>query len=162
MNVSVALSEIRKRINDRDEVGLDTEEILSYFNEAIQYISQYLASVNSPVLLQDVTISNSTDTLPDNFIKLAGIFPVKITGHTIRVLGTPPVTVRMYVGIDKVGANDEVPLTNEALIRVAIRLAAIYANNQQELDITQDKALLADLQGAILSAVGGVVQQQQG
>ena len=55
--------------------------------------------------------------------------------------------------------NEEVPLNNEALIRVAIRLAAIYAQNQQELDITQDKGLLADFQNAIMAAVGNAVQQ---
>ena len=68
MNVSEALIEIRNKTNDRDEVGLDNEELLAYFNEAIQYISQYLAAANSPVLLQDMTISSATAQLPDNFI----------------------------------------------------------------------------------------------
>ena len=158
MNVSEALIEIRNKINDRDVVGLVNEELLAYFNEAIQYISQYLAAANSPVLLQDMTISSATAQLPDNFIKLAGIFPVKITGNTVKVL-EPPQTIRFYAGFERADMNEEVPLNNEALIRVAIRLAAIYAQNQQELDITQDKGLLADFQNAIMAAVGNAVQQ---
>ena len=159
MNVSSALSEIINKINDRDSVGLDDTELLAYLNEAIQFISQYLAAVNSPVLLQDVTISSATGTLPDNFIKLAGVYPVKITGYSIKLLETPPQTIRMFVGYGNAAASGDVPLTSEALIRVAIRLAAIYANNQQELDISQDKALLADLQNAIMAAVGGATAQ---
>ena len=57
--------------------------------------------------------------------------------------------------IAKAEMNGEVPLYNEALVRVAIRLAAVYVQNQQELDITQDKGLLADFQQAILAAIGG-------
>jgi len=159
VNVSEALIEIRNKTNDRDEVGLDNEELLAYFNEAIQYISQYLAAANCPVLLQDMTISSATATMPDNFIKLAGIFPVKITGNTVKLLETPPQTIRIYKGFDKAEMNGEVPLTNEALTRVAIRLAAIYVQNQQELDVTQDKGLLADMQNAIMAAVGSTVQQ---
>ena len=162
MNVSEALIEIRNKINDRDEVGLANEEILAYFNEAIQYISQFLAAVNSPVLLQDLTISSAAGvTLPENYIKMAGIFPVKVTGRTAKPIGTPPITIRIFVGFGRADMNEDVPLANEALVRVAIRLAAVYANNQQELDITQDKALLSDLQNAILLAVGGAAQQPQ-
>lgn len=154
MNVSEALIDIRHKINDRDEVGLSNEELLAYFNEAVQYISQFLISVNSPVMLKDLTINAATGTLPVDYIKMAGIFPVKVTGRSVKLLDTPPVTLRYFGVFDRAEMNEDVPLKNEALIRVAIRLAAIYANNQQELDITQDKALLADLQNAILSAVG--------
>lgn len=161
MNVSEALIDIRHKINDRDEVGLSNEEILAYFNEAIQFIAQYLAGINSPILLQDMTISSASGvTLPENFIKMAGIFPVKVTGRTAKPIGTPPVTIRMFVGFGRADMNEDVPIANEALIRVAIRLAAIYANNQQELDVTQDKVLLADLQNAIVAAVGGGVATQ--
>lgn len=152
--VSEALIEIRNKINDRDEVGLSNEELLAYFNEAIEFISQYLAAANTPVLLHDTTITTATATLPDNFIKLAGIFPVTITGNTIALLDTPPQTIRYYAGFGRADMNEEVPLVNEALVRVAIRLAAIYANNQQALDVTQDKSLLNDLQNAIMAAVG--------
>jgi len=162
MNVSEALIEIRNKINDRDEVGLANEEILAYFNEAIQFISQFLVSVDSPLMLQDLTINAATGTLPANFIKMAGIFPVKITGRTVKLLDSPPITLRYFGGFDRADMNEDVPLKNEALVRVAIRLAAIYANNQQELDVTQDKALLADLQNAILAAVGAEPAQQGG
>ena len=158
MNVSEALIEIRNKTNDRDEVGLSNEELMAYFNEAIQFISQYLAGINSPVLLQDFTISTATATLPDNFIKLAGIFPVKITGNIVKPLGTTPTTIRIFAGFERADMNEEVPIKNEALIRVAIRLASIYAQNQHELDVTQDKGLLVDLQNAIAAAVGSTVQ----
>ena len=155
MNVSEALIEIRNKTNDRDEVGLDNEELLAYFNEAIQFISQYLAAANSPVLIHESTITTATVALPDNFIKLAGIYPVKSTGQQMKLLDTPPQVIRYYANIAKAEMNGDIPLYNEALIRVAIRLAAVYVQNQQELDITQDKGLVADFQQAIIAAVGG-------
>ena len=154
MNVSEALIEIRNKTNDRDEVGLSNEELLAYFNEAIQFISQYLAAANSPVLIQELSVSTAGMALPENFIKTAGVFPVRITGNTIQSVDDTATTIRCYIGFGRADMMDEVPLTNEALTRVAIRLATIYANNQQELDVTQDKALLAELQQSILAAVG--------
>ena len=155
MNVSEALIEIRNKTNDRDEVGLDNEELLAYFNEAIQFISQYLAAANSPVLIHESTITTATVALPDNFNNLAGIYPVKSTGQQMKLLDTPPQVIRYYANIAKAEMNGDIPLYNEALIRVAIRLAAVYVQNQQELDITQDKGLVADFQQAIIAAVGG-------
>ncbi|MBR1494258.1 MAG: hypothetical protein IJ601_04335 [Acidaminococcaceae bacterium] len=155
MIVSEALIEIRNKINDRDEVGLSNEELLAYFNEAIQFISQYLTAADSPILIQEITVSTAGIPLPENFIKTAGIYPVKITGNTIQSMDETATTIRCYIGFGRADMNEEVPLHNEALTRVAIRLATIYANNQQELDITQDEKLLAEFQSAILSAIGG-------
>jgi hypothetical protein len=154
MNVSEAIIAVRHRINDRDEVGLDNEEILSYLNSAIQYICQALATANAPVLVDDLTINSATATLPKNFIKLAGIFPTKITGNTIKLLDTPPQTIRYFTAYGWPDMNGEMPFEQDALNEVAVQMAAIYANNQQELDVSQDKALFGEFTTAILAAAG--------
>ena len=57
MLVDVAINQIRDKINDRDEVGLDDNEILSYLNEAIQYVSSFLVGAGSPLVINDLTLT---------------------------------------------------------------------------------------------------------
>jgi len=160
MNVSEALREIRNKTNDRDEVGMDDEELLAYFNEAVTFISNYLVSINSPIMIQEIEVSTEGTTLPADYIKPAGLYPVRITGNTIQSLEDGPVTMRCFVGYPKTPLDGEIVVRNEGLIRAAIRLASIYVSNQQELDVSQDKVLLAELQNAILAAVGAPVPTQ--
>ena len=82
MLVTQAIQEIRNKINDRDCVGLDDSELLSYLNEAIQQISSYLISVNSPTMIKELTIEDENEIeLPQNFVKTAGNYPLKITAN---------------------------------------------------------------------------------
>lgn len=153
MKVETAIFEIRNKINDRDEIGLDDEELLSYLNEALQYISAYLISANSPILVKTETINEGSFVLPDNFARFAGYFPVRVEGNTGELLDEPPVKVRYFVTADKVKATSTMPFTQLALNQVAIKLACIYAQNQQSLNIQQDKALLDEINGAIAGAI---------
>lgn len=153
MKVETAIFEIRNKINDRDEIGLDDEELLSYLNEALQYISAYLISANSPILIKTETINEGGFVLPDNFARFAGYFPVRVEGNIGELLDEPPVKVRYFVTADKVKATSTMPFTQLALNQVAIKLASIYAQNQQSLNIQQDKALLDEINGAIAGAI---------
>ena len=69
------------------------------------------------------------------------------------MLDEPPVKVKYFVTADKVKATSTMPFTQLALNQVAIKLASIYAQNQQSLNIQQDKALLDEINGAIAGAI---------
>ena len=154
MKVETALYEIRNKINDRDEIGLDDEELLSYLNEALQYISSYLVSANSPLMVKKLDIETETSTLPDDFVRFVGLQPVKITGKEVEVLELP-IKARYFANVKQVGIADNMPFTQLALNQVAIKLASIYAQNQQGLNVQQDKVLLDELNASIASAVSG-------
>lgn len=153
MNVSKAILEIRNKINDREEVGLEDEELLSYLNEAILYISNYLIGIKSPAMVEELVIDKNTITVPENFAKTVGGFPIKRTGNTIKLLCEPPVTIRYLVSYKPVEMDGEMPFSYEALNNSAIKLACIYANVQERTDVTQDKTLLDEINTAISNAV---------
>jgi len=156
MNVSEALSEIRSKTNDRDEVGNSDDELLSYLNEAIQYVSQYLVAAGAPMLVEDMTIAANASTevdLPPNFVKFCGTFPARITGKTIKLLEAPPMTLRYFVSYPMVEMDSEMPFHHAELNQAAVRLACIYVSNQQELDVQQDQALMGAIQESILAAI---------
>ena len=156
MNVSEALIAIRHKTNDRDEVGNSNEELLAYLNEAIQYVSQYMIAAGSPMMVQEQTIAAGASTevdLPSNFVKFCGTFPARITGDTITLLEDPPITLRYFVSHPIVEMDGEMPFHHDELNQVAVRLACIYVNNQQELDVQQDQALLTAIQESIQAAI---------
>lgn len=152
MKVETALYEIRNKINDRDEIGLDDDEILSYLNEALQYISSYLVSANSPLMIKKLDIETETSALPDDFVRFVGLQPVKITGKEVEALELP-IKARYFANVKQVGIADNMPFTQLALNQVAIKLASIYAQNQQGLNVQQDKALLDEINTAIAGAI---------
>lgn len=155
MLVIDAIYDIRNKINDRDEIGMDDEELLSYLNEALQYISSYLVGANSPLMVKEVVISENKYQMPDDFIRFVGTLPIKTTGTEVTLLDEPPLKARYFASVSSVGINDDMPFKQVALNQVAIKLAGIYAQNQQGLNVQQDKALLDELNASIAAAISG-------
>lgn len=155
MQVGDAITELRNKTNDRDEVGLDDSELLSYLNEAVQYVCAYLIGGNSPLFLHNMTISTVTATLPHNFVRTAGNFPIKITGNIIELLDDPPLNLRYFTSNNILLIDDDMPFTQDALNQISIKLATIYVNNQEQLDVSQDSNLLQSINTAIVAAISG-------
>lgn len=153
MLVCDAISDIRSKTNDRDEIGLDDEEILAYLNEAIQYVSAYLIGSNSPMMVRNLTVSESSFVLPKGFVRVVGVQPLKITGNEAELLEEPPFTFRYFTSSPFVGIGDDMPFEQLALNQVVIKLASIYVQNQHSLNIQQDKVLLDEINAAIAAAI---------
>ena len=157
MNVSEALADIRFKIHDTDVIEMTDEELLICLNEAIQYVASYLIAANSPAIVADMVVTAEETTLPANFVKTAGVFPVKVTGNTMLWLDYEEgqtMKVRYFASCTPVGETDAMPFDHDALNQITIRLAAIYAGNQLEAEIAQDKALLDEINMAIAQAAG--------
>ena len=154
MLVTKAIDEIQNKINDRDKVGLDDTEILSYLNEAIQFISSYLIGANSPFIIKEILIEDIEYVLPANYVRCVGTYPAKITGNKLELFDDPPMKFRYYESYKNVTKDDSLPFNHEALEQVAIKLACIYANAQEQLDVSQDKTLFDEMTSAIANAIG--------
>ena len=161
MNVSEALANIRFKIHDTDVIEMTDEELLICLNEAIQYVASYLIAANSPAIVADMVVTAEETTLPTNFVKTAGMFPIKVTGNTLKWLDYEEgqtMKVRYFASCTPVAETDTMPFNHDALNQITIKLAAIYAGNQLEAEIQQDKALLDEINAAIAQAAGsGVV-----
>ena len=157
MNVSEALADIRFKIHDTDVIEMTDEELLICLNEAIQYVASYLIAANSPAIVADMVVTAEETTLPSNFVKTAGVFPIKVTGNTMLWLDYEEgqtMKVRYFASCTPVSETDAMPFDHDALNQITVRLAAIYAGNQLEAEIAQDKALLDEINMAIAQAVG--------
>ncbi len=156
MIVSEALLDIRNRTNDKDEVGMNDSELLSYLNDAIQYVSQHMIGADAPVMVQDLLVEDEETTsipLPKNFIRFCGTFPVKVTGNNITLLVTPPIKLRYFASYPTVKINDTMPFQHDQLNQIAVRLAVIYVNNQEELNVQQDQGILTEINNSIIAAL---------
>lgn len=154
MLVTEAITEIRNKINDRDAVGLDDSELLSYLNEAVQWISAYMIGAYAPDLVREEIVDDDEFTLPINFARFCGNYPVKRTGLTAELLVEPPMKVRYFVSYPTLTEDDEMPFNHIALTQIAIKKACEYAQNQEKLDIQQDKMLESELSQAVAMSMG--------
>ena len=160
MNVSEALADIRAKIHDQDVIEMTDADLLTCLNEAIQFISSFIIEAKSPLLVNDMTISAETTTLPDNFVKTAGMYPVKVTGNTLKWLDYEEgrtMKLRYFASCTPVTANGVMPFTQAALHQIIIKVAAIYAGNELEADISQDKILSDEESAALARVIGGAV-----
>lgn len=161
MDISEALQDLRFKIHDKDVIEMTDDELITCLNEAIQYVASYLVGQNSPVMVKNIVIDTEEYTLPENFIKTAGMFPIKITGNKLKWLDYEPgesLTVRYFSTCPAVTVNDEMPFAHDALNQITIKLAAIYCGNQLESDIGQDKALLDEVNAMLAQTIGGVAK----
>ena len=164
MYVSEALQDLRFKIHDKDIIEMTDDELVNCLNEAIQYVSAFLVGRNSPIMVKDMEVTDEETTLPENFVKTAGVYPVKITGNTMKWLEyeapeeeseeTPSIKIRYFATCPAVTKDDDMPFAHDALNQATIKLAAIYCGNQLENEISQDKALLDEINAALSATIG--------
>lgn len=154
MLVTEAITEIRNKINDRDMVGLDDSELLSYLNEAVQWVAASMISAGSTDLVKEEIIDGDEFTLPVNFAKFCGNYPIKRTGLQAELLCEPPMKLRYFVTYNLLTTDDEMPFNHIALTQVAIKKACEYAQSQEKLDVQQDKMLEGELSQAVALSMG--------
>ena len=148
------LALVRKIINDEQATGFTeggnleepegTQELLYYLDRAVDEYSKQQVSLNNIRFIKRMTVSNGA-RLPDDFIKFCGEFPVSVEGGLISYYGTVAnMPVKYFARLPYVtsyGENAPLPYPREDEMKIAA-LAAIYALNKQEFNVSQDAALL--------------------
>lgn len=153
MLVSAAVSRIKAAGHDiSDEYS--TEDCIAFLNTAIQRVGSLLIAAQYPPLVQEVLVREG-DTLPQNYMKCAGTYPIKMTNNVATIVDdVEAVTFRYWATPDLIDEETEkLPFSNDAVNDVVLKGAICYALNENEYDITQDSSLMSDLQSAIASAM---------
>ena len=105
------------------------------------------------------TVLHDGDTLPDNFMRPAGTYPIRRTGYTVSFLDdtdTEEMRFRYFATKDNLeDSSGSLPFIHDAVNESVLRLAIILALNENEFDCTQDSALLNDFKSAIAQGMGG-------
>lgn len=155
MKVVDAVKSLRERINDAQSLGYSEEILLGYINDAINFLSSVLIDRFDPIVTSNLMIDATTvNPVPKNFIKMAGGFPVKKSGAVFEIIdGSPVIEIKYFYTAENVTIIDDLPFDHDLYDMIIIRLAAVYALNQNEFDIQQDQSLIDRLNEVITSAL---------
>jgi len=149
MLVSEALQDVRNRLSDRDAVGdFDDNELVSYMNQAIHYIGNYLVAAGNPLVVKEMAVCDGDD-MPDDYIKTCGSYWMRVTGRKVMVLRhrRKPLVVRYFYELPTVTgthADEELPLDNYAFTNAIVQMTVLFAMNQQRFNIQQDQAVTTE------------------
>ncbi len=134
-----------------------TEDCIGFLNTAVQEICHQLIAGKSPQMVKEITLHDS-ESLPTDYIVSCGNYPIKTTGQTVAFVDPSIDALRFRYFATKpqiVDVTGDMPFTHEALNDIAVRLATILALNQNEYDVSQDKALLDEVRQAVAQGMGG-------
>lgn len=156
MRVLDAIGRIKSAGHDiSDEYS--NERCLEFINTAMQQVAAVLIAANFPPLVQELMVSNG-DTIPKNFMKACGSYPIKMTAGKAQVLdGLERVKFRYFATPDNLTEQEqELPFNHEGINEVIVKLATMLALNENEYELSQDKALLDSLQQAIAGGMTSI------
>ncbi|MBQ7220781.1 MAG: hypothetical protein IJS28_07370 [Synergistaceae bacterium] len=148
---------VRRFISDEQATGFSTggnmeqpegtQELLTYLDRAVDDYSKRQAALGDVRLLKTITGSSGT-MLPPDFLMLCGTVPVSVEGRVLRYYddeGTMPyMPVRYFARLPYVtdyGDTQNIPYQRDQEMSICA-LAAIYALNKHEFNVSQDLMLL--------------------
>ena len=151
---------VRQHINDEQATAFTdggnleepsgTNELIAYLDRAVDAYSQRQADARDARLLKRMTLSSGA-ALPEDFLKFAGCVPVDVTGGVASFYGEmATLPVKYYARLPYVSAygdNATLPYQREQALTIAA-LAAIYALNKHEANVSQD-LMLVGMGGAV-------------
>ena len=152
MTVEEAVKRIRTAGHDISDEYSD-EDCVVFLNTAIQQVSSLLVSASWPLLLRE-TIVRDGDTLPDNYMKMAGTYPLRMTNGRVEITDDyETIRFRYFTTPTAVEIEDDMPFDHDGVNEVIVKSAVILALNENEYDVSQDTAIVTALQQAIASGM---------
>ena len=150
------LALVRKLIADEQATGFTeggnleepegTQELLNYLDRAVDDYSKRQAAASDVRLVKTLILNNSVINLPEDFLGFCGLIPARIEDRAIYYYGDIPMptTVKYFARLEYISKNPETAdllLEQDQYMTIAA-LAAIYALNKHEMNVSQDLLLL--------------------
>lgn len=164
MTQSQMIALVRKLIADEQATGYTeggnleepegTQELIYYLDRACDALSQRLAAGRDLRLLKRMTVTNGAK-LPDDFLFFAGSVPVSVEGGIMNFYGAAStLPIRYFARLPYVSAypTGNLPFQHDEEMTIAA-MAAIYALNKHEFNVSQDLTLLG--MGGAANAMAG-------
>lgn len=148
---------LRQHLSDETATGWPNEsELIAFLDRAADYMSEKLIADRDPTMTRRIEIDGLTD-MPDDFVSFVGLVPVRVMGRVCESYEYNPMTAQYWARLPYPSAfdeDDELPVTREHALLI-IAYAVICAQNKNEFDISQDMALLSEINKAISKTRGG-------
>ena len=160
MTPNQMLAMVRKMINDEQatvfttggnlEEPEGTQELQNYLDRAVDEYSKRQAAQGDMRLLKTMTVSSGS-TLPKDYLALCGSAPVNVSGKVLTYYGDETMMPVRYFArlpyVSSYGDNATLPYERDQELAICA-LAAIYALNKHEYNVSQDLMLLGYGQAA--------------
>lgn len=156
MKVEDAVARLKTATHDISD-EYTTEECIGFLNTAVQQVCYQLIAGGSPQMLKQVTVHN-LEYLPVDFVRPAGTYPIKLTGQLIEFLDEDmeDLKVRYFATKEPMdNTTEDMPFVHEEINDIAVKVATLIALNQNEYDVSQDKAIIDELRQAIATGMAG-------
>lgn len=148
------LAMLRKVINDEQATGFTeggnleqpegTQELIHYLDRAVDEYSKRQAATKDVRLMKTMNVTTGS-VVPNDFLALCGAVPINIEANIISYQGEgSPMDVRYFARLPYVSSYSDsatLPYEHDQYMNI-ISLAAIYALNKHEFNVTQDTYLL--------------------
>ena len=148
------LALVRKLISDEQATGFTeggnleepegTQELLNYLDRAVDEYSKRQALLKDLRLVKRMSAVNGVK-VPEDFLSFAGAIPVSVDNGIMSFYGeNNSLPVRYFARLPYVTSyseDEEMPFEPDQRITIAA-LAAIYALNKHEFNVSQDLMLL--------------------
>lgn len=152
MSATTAISRIKAAGHDISDEYSNTR-CLEFINNSIQQVASLLINAQWPSMIKELTVQEG-NTVPANYMKAAGTYPIRMTDGTVHLLDDyTSVRFRYFATPDMITEVDNLPFNHDGINEVIVKGAVLIALNENEYDLTQDKALLDLLQQAIASGM---------
>lgn len=152
MTQSEMLAMVRKLISDEQATGFTdggnleepegTQELLNYLDRAVDEYSKRQAAAFDIRLQKTMRVTNNM-SIPSDFLAFCGVVPLSVESGKFTYYGeAPSLPVKYFARLPYVSRNEgTLPYDEDQEIAIAA-LAAIYALNKHEFNVSQDLLLL--------------------
>lgn len=131
-----------------------TQELITYLDRAVDEYCKTQAARGDRRLLKVMTVSSGS-ILPSDYIALCGSAPINISGKVITFYGDENIMPVRYFArlpyVSDTGLTSSLPYEHDQEMAICA-LAAIYALNKHEFNVSQDLMLLGyGTSGAVIN-----------
>ena len=155
MLLTTAIKRIKSAGHDISD-EYTNEDCISFLNTAIQRVYGLMVGFGHPPIVKEMDL-HEDDSLPHNYMKACGTYPMRITNNIVHLLENDGsyIRFRYFANPEMLNETDEeLPFNHDAINEIIMKVAINIALNENEYDISQDTALLQDLQQAIAAGMG--------
>ncbi len=135
----LATTAVQERLSDSLETGYETNELIAYLNDALDFVWHVLIKNKYFEVINDLTLTAEETPVPDDWYKPTNQAPIMVVGGKLVCYGKLPYKVRYYKRyqfLDSV--DDTLPLKNDGLNDLATQVMVVLAMSNHGFDMQME------------------------
>lgn len=127
---------VKSRLSDSLETGYSDEELVSYLNDAINFIWHVLIAHKYYEVIGDITLKEKETPLPDDWYKETNQAPIIVRDGVINCYGALPQDIRYYMKPPRIKTkSSNIPIENWGILDLATQIMIVLAMSNHGFDM---------------------------